>query len=106
VVCALVNQGGPLRSRVRHPVSSTWKRWSDWSSPTTSSTGTASSFDRYCIIGTQAEFLAKLDEIEAAGATATGISGPADRAVEVLRAYRSRRPASGLAPSPLNPANR
>jgi 5,10-methylenetetrahydromethanopterin reductase len=61
-------------------------------------------FDRYCFVGTAESFLAKLEEIEGAGVTATGISGPPDKAVEVLGAYRARHPVDRLEVSPFHPA--
>jgi hypothetical protein len=60
-------------------------------------------FDRYCFIGTEQSFLAKLKEIESAGVTATGVSGPPDKAVAVLEAYRAGHPIVGSGTSPLRP---
>jgi hypothetical protein len=48
-------------------------------------------FERYSVIGDEQALLAKLEEIEQAGVTATVIGGPFDRAVAVLRAYRKKR---------------
>lgn len=49
-------------------------------------------FDRYSVIGDEQVLIAKLEEIERAGVTATVVGSPFERAVDVLRAYREKHP--------------
>jgi 5,10-methylenetetrahydromethanopterin reductase len=61
-------------------------------------------FERYAFIGNEDALLAKLEELEDVGITATGIPAPVDAGLRVLNRYRERHPIPADAPAtPLRP---